>query len=405
MQNLESATRSRRLTSLLFAGCVLLAGFVLTSGTAGVKLASAAASAQQVVRDPASPQEREAHLWVMDADGGNLQLLSDFPPIYADYGPAWSPDGTHIAFLSAPAALTLLKVVTGAERQLPIKTDRPVFGWRPSWSPDGTRLLVAVGQTDEESMDVDLAVIDVASGALAVLPLPSDGATLEWPGAWSPDGEWIAFASARSGDTSFEIYIAPAAGGEPVELTDGPADELFPTWSPGGDQLAFISRPDIDTLDGEIVVIEADGANWTQITSRETQAQQVAWSPAGERLVFTVATGDETELFNETDTEIHTIASDGSGERNLTNHPARDAIPTWSPDGQRIAFVSDRDEAELPPCGERLTIDEAAIVQMQAGDCVADEPVTLMAGWTFDGQGHTIWAVDPADGQRLAGGC
>lgn len=365
-------------------------------------------------------EEREFQLWIMDADGGNLQNLGEFPLAWIA-GPAWSPDGKYIAFLNN-GSLTLLEVTTGNRHDLPIDPDQPLiaWSWQPSWLPDGTRLLVGVGrQLDQGSLDIDLAVIDVASGALTLLPVQSEEPMKEWPGAWSPDGERIAFTGARHGDVSSAIFVVPAAGGAPVRLTGRPGEEFHwsPTWSPDGQQLAFILvPPDTGDLAGEIVIIDADGANWEQITTWETWARSVAWSPAGDRLAFPAPAGDNLE--------IHTIAPDGSDERNLTNHPANDLYPTWSPDGQRIAFVSDRDaaaagasqvpaaaatappvtEADLPPCGERLAIDRAARTQTLTGACVTDEPIEIPEGWTLDGQGHTIWAVDSPGRQRLASG-
>jgi TolB protein len=153
--------------------------------------------------------------------------------------------------------------------------------------------------------------------------------------AWSPDGSKFAFATDRDGPAHFnyEIYVANADGSDPVRLTDDdslepgsrtPAMDRFPNWSPDGSRIAFESNRDGGV---DIYVMNADGTDPVKLTS----GSHPAWSPDGSRIAF-----DPGFLGGR---GIMIIDADGTNPVTLTSgtHPA------WSPDGAWIAFVSDRD--------------------------------------------------------------
>jgi Tol biopolymer transport system component len=147
---------------------------------------------------------------------------------------------------------------------------------------------------------------------------------------WSPDGVKIAFQSDRDGND--EIYIMNADGSNQRNLTNHPSHDRSPTWSPDGTKIAFVSYRDGNM---EIYVMDADGSNPRNLTNHPGQDLAPAWSPDGTKIAFTRgAIGSR---------EIYIMNADGSNQRNITNHPDDDSDPTWSPDGMRIAFVSDRD--------------------------------------------------------------
>jgi len=173
---------------------------------------------------------------------------------------------------------------------------------------------------------------------------------------WSPDGQRIAFVRREEGD-NLEIFAMNADGSGQVRLTALPFSlDSEPAWSPDGSQIAFTSSQGsyMDMQVGRVTiyniyVINADGSGLTCLTGNnaggdtpssaaelnEAWNTSPSWSPDGQQIVF--------RSNRDGDDEIYVMAADGSGQRNLTNHPASDADPAWSPDGTRIAFVSDRD--------------------------------------------------------------
>ncbi len=154
--------------------------------------------------------------------------------------------------------------------------------------------------------------------------------------AWSPDGTKIAFESFRDGNG--EIYVMDSDGTNPVNLTNHPADDgrsswyPGPSWSPDGTRIAFVS-----TRDGndEIYVMGADGTNQTRLTNNPAHDQEPSWSPDGTKIAF--------HSVRDVNTEIYVMNADGTNQVNLTNNPANDYVPSWSPDGTKIAFHSNRD--------------------------------------------------------------
>jgi hypothetical protein len=190
----------------------------------------------------------------------------------------------------------------------------------------------------------------------------------DWYPAWSPDRQQIIFTSGgRDGDwSSFDLYIMDADGSNVKRLTTLPDSAWDPAWSPDGQQIAFSGDGGIYVMNadgsglthladgaslsptwssdgqhiafpgiGGIYVMNADGSGQARIAD---QGAFLAWSPDGRKIAF-VSERDGNA-------EIYVMNTDGSGMTRLTNHPAQDEYPTWSPDGQKIAFTSNRDNSE-----------------------------------------------------------
>ena len=162
-----------------------------------------------------------------------------------------------------------------------------------------------------------------------VTRLTNNPASDEWP-AWSPDSTKIAFMSYRDGN--WEIYVMSADGSGVTRLTNNPASDHCPAWSPDGTKIAFNSYRDGN---GEIYVMNPDGSNPTRLTNNSADDEQPDWSPDGKKIAF-ISNRDGNY-------EIYVMNSDGSGVTRLTNDPAFDGVPAWSPDGKKIVFESDRD--------------------------------------------------------------
>lgn len=190
--------------------------------------------------------------------------------------------------------------------------------------------------------------------------IPTDGSGFDW----SPDGTQIVFASRRSG--SSDIYIMSADGSSPpVQLTTDPdrstrqlpPNDKNPTWSPDGQWIAFASDRD---RNWEIYKIKVDGTELTNLTNNPDSADDFpGWSP--------VASADKIAFASNRDGnwEIYQMNSDGSEPTNLTENSADDTYPAWKPDGTKIAFHSNR-AAQSPQAINR------AGSSATAGDCTCN---------------------------------
>src|SRR5258706_10403859 len=128
--------------------------------------------------------------------------------------------------------------------------------------------------------------------------------------------------------------------GKPTNLTNNPAEDSFPTWSPDGKQIAFVSNR---AGSRDIWVMNADGnGDPTQLTSRDRtgsiqEIEYPDWSPDGAYIIFGgKEDGKDYEIY------IIDVTTAGSQPKPLTDDPAVDTAPDWSPDSKQIAFMSNR---------------------------------------------------------------
>ncbi|MFQ5342262.1 MAG: DPP IV N-terminal domain-containing protein [Anaerolineae bacterium] len=159
--------------------------------------------------------------------------------------------------------------------------------------------------------------------------------------AWSPDGQQIAFTSERDGAAN--IYVMDADGTNVARLTDEGGNSAVPAWSPDGSRIAFLSDRTYKMpgeggyteveANSKIWVMNADGSGATRVTRMLGLDMFPSWAPDSRQLVY-MSVRDSSP-------EIYLLRADNI-EVNLTQHPAADMNPEWSPDGSKIAFMSDR---------------------------------------------------------------
>ena len=206
----------------------------------------------------------------------------------------------------------------------------------------------------------------------------------DWDPAWSPACAdptrtcRVAFTSHRSGDS--EIWTMDADGHNLRNVTQHPAWDYWPAWSPDGQAIAFISERDGDP---ELFVQPVDGGPATQLTFNTESDRLPAWSPDGSRIAF-AAVRDGVE-------EIHVInatcpsppESCDRNERAVTARPLKGTAPAWSPDGRRLAFVGWNEE------------DRPGLY------IVGPAPQTVQVLWEGSAWlGSLTWAADPSgDGE------
>ncbi len=170
----------------------------------------------------------------------------------------------------------------------------------------------------------------------------------DWYPSWSPNGKRIAFMSDRDehGPLDFEIYVMDADGGNQQNLTNDPNNDSSPSWSPDGERIVFSSDRD-GNRDGnwknyEIYVMDADGNDQQRLTDNDFFDGGPSWSPDGKRIVFWSKRDGHFIGEGGLSSEIYVMDADGENTRRLTNNRKRDFSPSWSPDGKWIAFTSDR---------------------------------------------------------------
>jgi len=179
----------------------------------------------------------------------------------------------------------------------------------------------------ERDGDVEIYVMD-ADGS-EQKNLTNNPAIDEEP-SWSPDGTKIAFVSARDGN--WEIYIMNADGSDQKDLTNDPAYDGFPRWSPDSTKLAFVSNRDGNN---EIYVMNADGGEQKNLTNTATAEEgHPQWTPDGTKIGFVSRRQSRIRIpflwEGSQRAEIYVMNSDGSRKRRLTN-TGHDRSPVWSP--------------------------------------------------------------------------
>ncbi len=217
------------------------------------------------------------------------------------------------------------------ERRLQVRlTHHPGDDWSPAWSPDGSQL--AFLSNRQEGYGIYL--LDASSHQVRLL-VPGEYGTQLGSLSWSPDGSQLAFISVHSQAFPAVVRVrlnSDGSAGDVTRISSAVVYNADPAWSPDGTAIAFTAQRDGN---GELYLLDLDGGEARRLVEHPGWDEYPAWSPDGSSLAFQTYSGGNWEIFA---LDMHT-----GSLRNLTQHRARDEQPAWSPDGSFVAFVSGRD--------------------------------------------------------------
>ena len=289
---------------------------VVTSDRTTPRESTSSDSASEPPLDP----EGEKIAFLSDRDGGNFEIYlmnidgTEVTRLTETAGregePVWSSDGRRIAFerlSNGNADVYIMNSDGSGEMRL---TDNAAYDGDPAWSPDGTKIAF---ETNRDG-DFELFVMNADGTGVTRLTRNRTGDTSP---AWSPDGARILFARGDGGD-QFEIYVMNADGSEQTRVTKFRGPDIFPAWAPDGGSFAFMGGYEID-------VATADGI--TRLTKNKVWDAVPSWSANGSKIAF--------ERERDGNFDIYVMNADGSEQTRITDEPAIDRFPAWSPAGSR----------------------------------------------------------------------
>lgn len=253
-----------------------------------------------------------------------------------DVWSAWSADSRRLAYsvypLRGELAVELRTTTIGGETRSIMHAAPRELMLPADWLPDGGSLLALHGRTDKTAA---IGIIAVGSGAFTALR------SLQWAGGYpdrprlSPDGRFVVYSDGSGGPR--DIHLVSVDGRHASRLTDHPADDRSPVWSPDGRYVAFLSsRMGSDALWVLPVKDGQPAGEPSRIREALAGSTLKDWTSRG--LVY-------TELTRTSD--IYSVALDpasrrpaGRPEQLPYGRTGRNATPVWSPDGRHLAFVS-----------------------------------------------------------------
>ncbi len=284
-------------------------------------------------------------LYVMGATGENPRRIAEFPC----WEPAWSPDGTQLAYTSEllngvydrlhPSALWIVDVTTQEKRL--VDTNRAPPGeeanpWHrdastPSWSPDGSR--IAFWGTAKGTRDIFTVSAEGGDVIRITDDLPTD-----WNPIWSPDGNAIWFLSDRGGNAGLWSVSLDSDGrpaGEPRPIMLGPGEVTSVSRAADGSSIVALVTTSVQRVERVRFDPRTElfsGASETVIESTRAMNAPVI-SQDGEWLAFHSAAPQE---------DVTVMRLDGTGRRRLTHGIAKDRFPSWAPDSKTLYYQSNR---------------------------------------------------------------
>ena len=301
--------------------------------------------------------------------------------------PQFSPDGTQIIYsrnwidkVNDRRASSLF--IMSADGSKPRKL---LDGSSPRWSPDGTRIAYTA-QGEPSGSQIFVRYMDAEGATTQITRLTSGPGSI----AWSPDSKWIAFTmqvpNANEGwrvegqlsqfrprgatwtqaprvvekldyrqdgqgftaDATQQIFVVPADGGTPRQITSGEWSAGAPNWTPDGRTLIYGSGPrvpdaDYEWRESEIYAVDVVSGQIRQLTTRKGQDGNPSISPDGKLIAYT---GQDWSTDSFRDSKLYLMNIDGSGSRVLADIDRSPNGLTWAPDGTGVYFSAQNEGSQ-----------------------------------------------------------
>ena len=316
-----------------------LAGTLATGGLLSLSCSAAPAFKPSGLPERiayASDSDGCVHIYTIKPDGTDIQPTSSDNRTN-DGMPAWSPDGTKIAFISNQSdkyeVWTMNSDGSGRKRL----TDLKLLSSLPRCSPDGSKIVFSSQITGADGHRyVEIFVMNSdGTGLQQITDSTIIAAQAEKPGdrtywnsvpTWSPDGSKILFGSNREGDgvTPVLYTMNPDGSGQGKFGLFADVDGAQPDWSPATGKIVYVrgsaAKGDIWVMDGYSPFPLLTAKKLTDNIDNNTAP---VWSPDGKEIAFNSDAGNNKD--------IYIMNADGSNSRRLTTDKANDGFPSWRP--------------------------------------------------------------------------
>jgi len=240
----------------------------------------------------------QGSIWTASVDGGPPNRLTHAYPATegdprqaSDRGPQWSPGGHWILFQTGRRGHEDLVVVSEDGRAEYFLTQGDGDAGNASWAPDGSHISYTDRKPEYFSGKLDVVKFDPRTGraddsvTIYTSPVDRGGGWSIGKASWSPDSKTLAVALQDSGWD--KIYLIPAAGGAPKQLTYGEYEDLNPVYAPNGKSIAVTSNRKLKEA-ADIWIVPVDGSAAKSLTNFNTPGVEgsVEWSPNASRIFF-----------------------------------------------------------------------------------------------------------------------